>query len=100
MAFAFAEQAVLRPNPPRAQPLQTGDGPQQRVADTVPGKIRGYVHDVANADEVPAMFERVVADNATYTNADYWAALASWRLEDHDAAENFAARYASTSALA
>ncbi len=34
----------------------------QQVADTVPGKIRGYVHDVARADEIPAMFERVVAD--------------------------------------
>ena len=32
------------------------------VSQTVPGRIRGYVHDVAQADDVPAMFDRVVAD--------------------------------------
>jgi short-subunit dehydrogenase len=33
-----------------------------RLAGEVPGKLRPYVHDAANVDEVPALFERIERD--------------------------------------
>jgi short-subunit dehydrogenase len=33
-----------------------------RLAGEYPGKLRPYVHDVANVDEVPALFERIERD--------------------------------------
>lgn len=33
-----------------------------RLASELPGKLRPYVHDVSNVDEVPALFERIERD--------------------------------------
>jgi short-subunit dehydrogenase len=33
-----------------------------RLAGELPGKLRPYVHDVSNVDEVPALFERIERD--------------------------------------
>lgn len=45
-------------------------------------------------------FEGVLSRNPEYVNAHYYAALAAYELEDHDAAEAHAASYASSSAVA
>ncbi|HLQ39133.1 MAG TPA: tetratricopeptide repeat protein [Planctomycetota bacterium] len=51
------------------------------------------------AEAVPA-FERVLADNAAFVNAHYYAALAAWWQDQHDLAEAHAAAYARAGAPA
>jgi len=38
------------------------EGELTRLASEHPGKLRPYVHDVSNVDEVPALFERIEKD--------------------------------------
>lgn len=46
-----------------------------RVARAQPGKLRPYVHDAAKYDEVPALFERIVADLGGLDTLIYAAAV-------------------------
>src|SRR5262249_59244835 len=57
-------------------------------------------YDGGKWQDARAGFARVLDLNPMFTNALYWAALAAWRLEDRDAAEDYAARYARVSATA
>jgi tetratricopeptide (TPR) repeat protein len=57
-------------------------------------------YDGGKWQDARAGFVRVLDLNPGFTNALYWAALTAWRLEDRDAAEDFAARYARVSATA
>jgi len=45
------------------------------------------------------LFARCRADQPEFINADYYAALCAWRLDDQDGAEELAARYAAASAV-
>ncbi len=55
--------------------LARREGELTRLASERPGKLRPYVHDVSNVDEVPALFERIERDMGAVDGLIYAAGV-------------------------